>query len=159
MNPYALVAIGLLLIFVEFYLPGMVLGIVGSCLIIVSVVLFGMQAGSPIELLFFVLGVGVAIALVIWFAITRIKSTAKKGTIYLESDQEGYFAASYDQTAIGKQGVALSDLKPSGFALIEGKRQQVASQSGYIAEGTPIVVIAGQGAVLLVKQVKKEIVS
>lgn len=152
-NPLLLLVIGLLLVFLEFFLPGLILGALGSILIVASVVLFGIQANSPLELLFYFLGVGAAVAAVVYYAIKRIRRTAKAGTMYLDSDQAGYVASTFDATAIGKRGVALSDLKPSGHALIDGKQYQVSSQSGYVTQGTEIVVLGGQGAILFIKPV------
>lgn len=149
--PFLFLAAGLALIFIEFYLPGMIMGISGSILVVISVILFAAEAQSTASVALYILGVLIAIGLLIRFTLKRIRNTASKKTIYLDSDQEGYVAASYLQEAIGKTGIALTDLKPSGHALIEGKRLQVLSESGYITAGTEIHVIRGQGAHLVVK--------
>lgn len=156
MSSFLFAAIGLLLIFLEFYLPGMILGVAGALFLIASVVMMAMQAESPLEVLFFFFAVVAALAFVVSFAIRRIRGTGKNGTMYLETDQEGFVASRYDATVIGKRGVVVTDLKPAGHALIEGKNYQVVSQSGYVTEGTPIVVIGGQGATLVVKPLNKE---
>lgn len=156
MNPYLILVVGLLLVFLEFYLPGIILGTIGTFMIITSVILFAMQANSPLAVLLFLVAALVGIALVIRLAIVRIRRTAKDNTMYLNTDQEGYVASTFDRSTIGKGGVAVSDLKPSGRALIDGKEYQVASQSGYLSEGTEVIVIGGLGAVLTVKPMHKE---
>lgn len=153
-----LAVIGLLLIFLEFYLPGMILGILGSVFLFLSVILAAMQAASPLAVFGFFCAVVAALIAVIALAISRIRRTGSKNTLYLNSDQAGYVASEYDAAVIGKQGVATTDLKPSGHAHIAGKDFQVVSQSGYVTQGTPIVVIGGQGAVLIVKPSKQETV-
>lgn len=50
-------------------------------------------------------------------------------------------------------GQTVSDLGPSGFVVVEGKRYQAIARSGYIDKGNAITVIGGQGAHLLVKLV------
>lgn len=150
-----LLLLGLLLIFLEFYLPGMVLGLMGALFIVASLLLFAMQA-SPLETLFFFFLTGLSIAGVVLLALRRIRRTAKEGTIYLESDQAGYVASSYDEAMVGKEGVALTDLKPAGHARILGRQYQVSSQSGYLVEGTKVKVIGGIGAILIVKPLNKE---
>ena len=44
--PYLFLLAGLALIYIEFYLPGMIMGISGAFLLIVSVVLFAGQTDS-----------------------------------------------------------------------------------------------------------------
>jgi membrane-bound ClpP family serine protease len=132
------------------------LGVTGALFLIVSVVLVALQGGGPLEVLLFFVALVAALAFVVMFAIKRIRGTGKKGTMYLETDQEGYIASQYDVTAVGKSGVAVTDLKPAGHALVEGKYYQVVSQSGYVTQGTSIIVIGGQGAALVVKPSHKE---
>lgn len=156
MNPYLLLFIGLLLILLEFYLPGAVMGIAGAFIVIASIVLFAIQEHSGIETLLFVLLAIAAVAGVIKFALWQIRRTGKQKTIFLEDDQEGFYASSFDVVAVGKRGVALSDLKPSGFVFVDGKQRQAVSRSEYIVKGSDIEVIGGQGACLIVKQIKKD---
>jgi membrane-bound serine protease (ClpP class) len=46
---------------------------------------------------------------------------------------------------VGAAGVALSDLRPSGYARIDGERIDVVSRGEYIRVGTPLEVIADEG--------------
>jgi membrane-bound serine protease (ClpP class) len=85
------------------------------------------------------------------FALWRIRH-AKPGTgIYSEADQEGYTASAYDKSAIGKEGIVETDLKPGGHIIVEGKKHSAISQSGYITKGSKVVVISGQGEIITVK--------
>lgn len=156
MNPYLFLILGWLLVLLEFYLPGAIMGTVGGVLIVTSIFLFAMQSSSFLAmLLFFVISL-LGVVAVIWFALWQIKSTKNKNTIYSSKDQTGYVASSFDATAIGKTGVAITDLKPGGYILIEGKKYQAISVSGYITKGTEVTVISGQEESLIVKQSKKE---
>ncbi|MDP1836333.1 MAG: NfeD family protein [Chlamydiales bacterium] len=154
--PWILLVVGLLLIFVEFYLPGAVLGTIGAIMLLASIVTFAQEANSVAAVLGFILLVGLSIAYLIHFTLQRIRKTSKEGTIYLESDQEGYMASEFAKGTIGKEGVAASDLKPSGHIYVEGIEYQAMAESGYITKGTRIEVIGGRGANLIVKSVKKE---
>lgn len=80
--------------------------------------------------------------------------TGKAKGFFLDSAQEGYVASSFEKELVGKQGEALSDLKPAGHILIEGKRHQALSKMGYLVKGTKIEIIGGQGAHLIVKKVE-----
>jgi membrane-bound ClpP family serine protease len=156
MSPYLLLLIGLLLILLEFYLPGAVMGIAGVCIIIASIVLFAMEGESALATALFVFLAIASIAAVVKFALWQIRRTGKNKTIFLDDDQEGFQASSYDEVAIGKKGVALSDLKPSGFVFVDGKQRQAVSRAEYIVKGSDIEVIGGQGACLIVKRINKE---
>ncbi|WP_068466346.1 NfeD family protein [Candidatus Protochlamydia phocaeensis] len=156
MMPFIFLLIGLFLILIEFYLPGAIMGIIGSVFVLTSIVLFASQTNSAIAITLFVFGVAVSIGLLIRFAIWRIKHAKPEYSIYLHKDQEGYQASSYDKDAIGKIGIVLSDLKPGGYVLIEGKQHQAISVTGYIPKGEKVLVISGQEESLLVQLSKKE---
>ena len=46
---------------------------------------------------------------------------------------------------VGATGVALSDLRPGGFALLNDERVDVVTRGDYITAGEPIEVIADEG--------------
>ncbi len=81
MTPFLLLILGLLLILMEFYLPGAVMGITGGILIAVSIYLFAMQANSLVAVFFYLILVAVLLVLLIKFAIWRIR-TAKPERVY-----------------------------------------------------------------------------
>lgn len=159
MTPFIFLGIGLLLILIEFYLPGAVMGIAGGILVLTSIVLFAMQNASPIWIILYVVGVAISIILLVKFAIWKIRTAQPNHSIYLASDQKGYQASSFDASVIGKTGVVVTDLKPGGHILIEGKRLQAISQSGYLTKGTEVIVLSGQEESLIVKPVKKDAAS
>lgn len=58
---------------------------------------------------------------------------------------QGYISGSLRNELIGATGTALTDLRPSGVAVIDGERLDVVSDGGYIARGTEIVVVRSEG--------------
>ncbi len=156
MTPWLLLLIGLLLIFFEFYLPGAILGIGGGILVFISIIVFAMQAQSPLMIAAYVIGVGVLLTGLIKFALWRIRTAKPSRSIYSADAQVGFQASSFDTTLVGKQGTVVTDLKPGGHIVVEGKRVQAISQSGYLTKGTEVIVIGGQEESLIVKPVKKE---
>lgn len=153
--PVLLWLLGLLLILLEFYIPGAIMGVAGGVLIVISVILFATNVNSGLATLLFSIGVVISVALLIRFALWRIRSAKPDYSIYSDDAQTGFVASSYDKSAIGKIGVVLSDLKPGGYIKIEGKQHQALSQSGYINRGEEVVVLSGQEESLIVKPVKK----
>lgn len=156
MNAYLLWMMGLVFIFLEFYLPGAILGVIGGILVFASLLTFASESSSVGGTLAFFLAVITSIILLIRFALWRIRTAKPEYSIYSNAHQEGHVASHFDKHAIGKTGVVLSDLKPGGFILIEGKQHQAISQSGYITKGEEVIVIGGQEESLLVQSKPKE---
>lgn len=143
--------VGLILIFLEFFLPGAVLAILGSLTLVLSLALcfsrFPAIYGA--FYLFFVL---LGLLLVCKIALWRVRASAKKGDFYLSSDQEGYLASTFDKELIGKEGVAATDLKPAGHIVIANVQYAAVSESGYISRGSPVEVVGGKGSHLIAKE-------
>lgn len=153
-----LLVLGLLFVYLEFFLPGAILGTIGGIFLVISIVLFANASQSiPFSFLYAVL-VFVLLAVLIRYTLKKIPKTKSKYSIYLNGDQTGYMASTYDRTAIGKTGTVLSDLKPGGYITIEGKKHQAISQSGYIPHGEKVIVLGGEEESLIVKsKTKKEV--
>ncbi len=139
--------IGLFLVYLEFFFPSGILGVVAAASLIASIIFFiakGHAWGWSIAYAVILLG---ATGFICKMALSKVK---KK--VSLNDDQEHFVAVSYNTDLIGKEGVVLSDLKPSGHVLIEGKRVAAFSESGYISKDTAIVATSGRGSMLIVKQ-------
>ena len=154
MSPFILLLLGLLLIFLEFYIPGAILGIAGGVFILVSLLLFALQSGSPIEISVYVICIVVSLVILVKFAIWRIRTAKPQRSIYSADAQNGYQAVSYDASAVGKEGVVLTDLKPGGFIIVEGKQQPAISKEGYLYKGSKVKVIGGEESNLIVRDLK-----
>ena len=152
MLPFMLLAVGLLLIFLEFFLPGGIMGSIGVLVIIGSIVFFALQSESLVFIVLYTLGCGVLVALLFRFALWRIRHGEPGKTIYADDAQAGYFASSYDKTTIGKSGIVDTDLRPGGHIIVDDTRHSAISVSGYISKGEKVKVIGGQGESLTVKK-------
>lgn len=156
MDPFVWLAIGLIMIFLEFFIPGAIMGITGVVFVTISLVLFAYAASSPIYVVIYTTVVILLLIGTFKFALWRIRSTRNENTLFLSSDQEGYHADGYNTHAIGKEGVATTDLRPAGRISVEGNTYQAISQGGFIPNGTAIIVISGEGPTLIVKPLKKD---
>lgn len=152
MSPFILLAIGLLLIFIEFYLPGAIMGICGTILVLVSIFLFASETESPALTILYIIGAGACVGLLIKFTLRRIVKAKPEYSIYSNKDQKDYVASTYDKTTIGKKGIVLSDLKPGGYIIVEGKQHQAISLTGYLTKGIEVIVVSGDGESLIVKK-------
>lgn len=152
MLPFILLAVGLLLIFLEFFLPGGVMGTIGALVVLASIALFAMQTDSMILILLYTIGSIVSVALLFRFALWRIRHGEPGKTIYSDDDQEGFTASAFDKGAIGKIGIVDTDLRPGGHIIVEDKRHSAISRSGYIPKGEKVKVLGGEGESLIVKK-------
>ncbi len=141
-------ATGLFLIFLEFFLPGAIMAVGGTILLLSSIVLMYIGGGTLPELTAYAAGLGLAVYLVIRLALSRVK----RGTVCLDTDQEGFQACVYPKEMIGKTAIVSSDLKPSGYIQIEDSAFAALSRSGYIEKGAEVRIVGGEGASLIVVQ-------
>ena len=124
-----LVLIGAALIIIEMLIPGFgIAGISGAAAVIAGLII---GSNDPISALF-----SVAILVV-------ILSIAAEATDRVTAESAGL---------IGKQGIALTALRPSGAALINGKRYDVLADGEFIAKDEPIVVCAVEGLRISVRR-------
>lgn len=154
MNPYLILMLGYLLIFIEFYIPGAVMGVIGGILVASSVFIFTLQSESFLAILLYIFLVVIGLILLFKIALWKIKNADPSSSIYSDANQHGYKASHFDKKLIGKTGVVLSDLKPGGYIVIEGVQYQAISETGYIVKGEEVIVIHGQEDCLIVKQSK-----
>lgn len=148
MSAIILWLVGLVLILLEFYLPGAVMGVAGTLFLIASLFLFAMTYSAFLFVLFCIV-MAASLAGVIKYALWAIP---KSTSFYSRDDQTGYQASSYDEALIGKTGTVLSDLKPGGYIIVEGKQHQALSESGYLVKGTPVQILRGEGESLIVRK-------
>ncbi len=67
--------------------------------------------------------------------------------------QSGYTAVEKVKNLLGKKGKAQTDLRPSGTAIIEGKRVDVVTNGEYIKRGAKIIVIESEGSKVVVEKI------
>ena len=156
MTPFLLVIVGLILILLEFYLPGAILGILGGIALLSGVILYASEAVSIWSIVLFIFGCAIAVILLIRFALWRIVHAKGDFSIYSDANQTGFQASHYDEGAIGKEGIVSADLKPGGFIIVDGKHHPAISLSGYIAKGEKVAIISGQEQSLMVIKKNEE---
>ena len=149
---------GLTLLLVEMFVPGGILGTIGIICVGASI-FFAFKNHREIAMMvlageLLVLGVGVVIAVRI-FPHTPV---ARRLTLTREFDaQEGFTSApSESGTYIGKEGVAITTLRPSGIALIDGKRINVVTDGEFIDRDARVRVSEVEGSRIVVQAISEE---
>ena len=152
---FMLLIAGLLLVGAEIFVPGGILGVMGGLALLGAIVAgfiafpgFGGWIAFSIVFL-------VGIAMYLWIRIFPHTSIGKKMTV---SSNMATFKAT--QTGLaeleGKEGTSLSELRPAGFARIEGKRVDVVTQGEMISKGTAIRVVDVESNRVVVKAIDVE---
>jgi membrane-bound ClpP family serine protease len=149
-------AAALIMIYMEFFLPGAIMGTAGALLFVTSIVIAAQATDSIAVVLLFLLVSLAGLVAVIKLALYQIRHSGSANTIYLDDDQEGYQSPTFDSSAVGKRGTAASVMAPSGHIKVEGKKHQAVSKTGFIKQGAPIEVVEGKGAYLVVKELKEK---
>lgn len=136
---------GLVLLFLELFAPGVMMAFLGVSLVIIGVVL-AFWHHPPIygtSLL------GIAIVLVpsvlLW--------VLKKITLSTSQNLEDGYTSTEDKfdTLAGQDGVTLTPLRPSGMAVIAGRRVDVTSETAMIEKDTPVKVVKVEGSRIVVR--------
>lgn len=141
---------GFVLILIDMVLlPGAVLAVTGSGMILYSVFLTYAGFGIWPALTHFAIALAAAPKLVIW----GLNRVALKNEM---TQEDGYTGLTSRKKYIGQKGQTLSPLRPSGSVEVdtgEGEpvRLDCISESGYIDEGQSVVVVEERGPSLVVR--------
>lgn len=150
----SLLVIGAVLLILETILPGAIAGILGACCIISGIVLsysrFGLQTGNII-LIASVLGWLGGFA--VW---VKVFPNSRFGRKFVSRNVVGELRAEQPEL-LHQTGQAYTQLRPSGTAILGGKRVDVVTEGGLIEKGTPIKVIAIEGMRVVVRAVTEEL--
>lgn len=149
----ALGVLGFVLIAIEVFLPGAVLGILGGiCLLAcvgISFSAFGASGG------FASMGILLALTAVlapVWIKYSPRTRIGRKLTLDA-SDQDFQSAPEQFKRYAGQTGRTVSFLRPSGIAQIAGERVDVVSETGFIPADRTIRVVRVEGMRIVVEEV------
>jgi len=144
MNPITLyitlLFAGFLLIGMEIFIPGGVLGIIGAITWLIAAGVGLSHFSTPWNVLsaFTLLLMGV-LTFVIWIKFFPKSRMGK--TLTLRHNTKDYKAHDeIDTFAVGTQGEALSTLRPSGIARFEGRRMDVVADGEWVEAGQSIKI-------------------
>lgn len=144
-------AVGIALVCLELFVPGMVVGILGAFFLLgavgVTYAKYGAMSGNM------ALGgllIASAVLLMLWLTIFP-KTGFGRHVITHHTLREGKSADSLDGLQ-GKEGRAITPLRPAGTALIDGRRVDVLAESGMIDQDQGIHVARVEGNRVFVRK-------
>jgi membrane-bound serine protease (ClpP class) len=146
----ALFAAGGLLMLLELFLPGMIAGIAGFICLVSGVALtysrFGVMAGNWAL-------AGVVLALIVGFLAWLKFFPSSRFAGFLISRRAIGDVGAEKPELLEQTGVAQTPLRPSGVAMINGKRVDVITEGSMIDRGSSVKVIAIEGMRVVVRAV------
>jgi len=143
-----LIVVGAVLLLLETVLPGMVAGVVGMlCLaggVVMGYTTYGPRIGN-----FILLGVagGLTIAAILW---VRFFPNSRLGQMFVTRRTVGNLGVDRPEL-LNQTGTALTNLRPSGMAQINGKRVDVVTEGSMIEQGAVVRVVAVEGLRVVVR--------
>ena len=134
----------------EIFIPGLVLGSLGTLCLAVAVGLgyyqYGWITGSLL-----LAGVGVLgfLGFIGWLSVFPRTTVGRK--LINPSQLSSEFLKSR-HPLLGKIGVAFTDLRPAGVAMIEDRKVDVVAEGSFVERGTEITVILVEGPRVVVRK-------
>lgn len=144
--------IGILLMIMEIFLPGGIVGAIGFISIVTGLVMAAYDTKQGIASL------GIAAVITVIVTILLVKRFGGNGLFKkfilgdVQRNEEGYVAPKDQRDLLEKTGVALTPLRPAGMVKVDGKRVDAVSIGGFIPAGTPVVVVQVEGTRVVVQE-------
>ncbi len=140
---------GAAIFLMEILLPGFILMSIGIVIFLAFILLcfkaYGVAGG-----LFSLFAVLMTVIFEIYYIVKRLPDTWIGKKAFLKGKIETV-AVKEKEELIGKEGIAITDLRPAGTIKIDGKRYDVISETDYVKKGTKVEVIDTKGLKIMVR--------
>ncbi|OIK16601.1 nodulation efficiency protein NfeD [Bacillus sp. MUM 116] len=151
---FALFVAGIILIFLEFFLPGAIAGTLGVAALIFSLFLAG---GNALQMSVSIL-IALFFSILSFFIMIRIFDKKlvlfNKMVLFDSARKEDGYVSNINRTdLLGMEGTALTILRPAGTAIFNNERVDVVSEGGFIDQNIKIKVIKVEGARIVVREI------
>lgn len=148
--------LGTTLVLVEvFVLPGMgvfgILGVLGMLTGVYMSMLGGLPTSGDFARAGGVLSTSLVMVLASsWFLLKKLPASRRLTNLGIFLGQEtnretGYTSSQRRDELMGREGIALTDLRPAGTGEFDDERVDVVSESEWIEKGSPIRIVASEG--------------
>ena len=145
-----LILVGTALLLLETVLPGMIAGMIGFACLVAGVVMAYLNFDTATaNVILLAVVVGVIVGALGWFKFFPDSRFAK---VFISQRTVGDIGTDKPEL-LNQTGKALTPLRPSGTAIIGGKRVDVVTEGPFIEPGTPVKVVAVEGMRVVVRSV------
>ncbi|MEK3975473.1 nodulation protein NfeD [Psychrobacillus sp. FSL K6-1267] len=153
---FVLLALGILLVIAEFFIPGGIIGILGLVAILYSIILAG---GN---LFYMSVAVLIAITVAIIGMVIIVKFFGKKVRLLNKmiltdatTTEKGYVSNHNRLDLVGKIAETMTPLRPSGTIRIENERIDAVSDGSFIGKDKQVVIIKVEGSRIVVREARE----
>lgn len=152
-----LIIAGIILVSVEMYIPGFgVPGISGIVCLVAGVIMTAQDLTQGIILVIIIMCILLAVFSVMYILIFKARMNSPIVLDNTISSKAGYLSEDDLKYLLGKEGVAVTDLRPAGKGNFEGIEFDVSSAGNYIQKDTKIVICSVKDSRLTVRATDTE---
>ncbi|XHU81037.1 nodulation protein NfeD [Peribacillus simplex] len=150
----AMFIIGVILVLIEFFIPGGIIGLLGFTAIVGSLFL---ATGDPVHMTISLL-IAVTVSILVFILLVKVfgkqmKFFRKMILTDATKTEQGYVSNPNRLDLLGVEGKALTDLRPSGTALVKDERVDVVTEGSFISKGSSIVIVKVEGSRVVVREI------
>lgn len=147
----ALAVLGVMLILAELVLPGGIVGVGGTICLCIAIALtflnYGAMAGAVSFVSVLLFG---SLMLALW--IKNFRRLPFSRSLVLNEAIDDTSVTEWLGSLVGKEGITLTRIAPSGHADIEGNKIDVMTESGVIERGRPVKIVETRGPTIVVEE-------
>lgn len=149
--------VGLILMFVEIFIPGFgIAGGAGVLLIFIGIVLTAETWGQAAIMLLILIWL-IAFLVFILLRSARKGQIAKRVILNLSSNKQEGYTSNVDYSHLeGKEGMASTSLRTSGTGVFDGRKYDVVTEGSFIDSNTKIKVVSVSGRRIVVEPAPEE---
>lgn len=147
----ALLSVGYVLLILELFVPGGILGILGGL-----AVAYGCYLSFRLGTFWGLGSLGLSVVVTIGAVAFFLRSRAAKRLVLADAEPRSWKAQNIGLTElVGREGRSLSPLRPAGLAEIDDRRVDVVSDSEFLDAGVAVRVVEVEGNRVVVEPVEK----
>lgn len=146
--------LGVILIVAEFFLPGGIAGLLGVVAVIGSILMAG---GNVVHM---AISIIIALFLASVSIIIMVKVFGKRMNIFKRliltdstSTESGYVSNVNRLELIGREGITVTALRPSGTVNVDDERLDVVAEGGFIEKDIAVKVVKVEGSRIVVREI------
>ena len=148
----SLIVAAIVLVFFEVILPGGILGTIAVLCVLLATWITAAQFGISAAVLTF-LGASIAISLLVFIEFKVLARTSLGRGFFLKAKVTGRSnQAPGSADIVGREGLALTRLNPSGIVKVDGQSYQAQSLDGYVDSGDSIRVSSQDNFKLIIQK-------
>ena len=153
----AMFIIGVILVLIEFFIPGGIAGLLGFTAIVGSLFF---ASGNPVHMTISLL-IAVTVSILVFILLVKVfgkqmKFFRKMILTDATKTEQGYVSNPNRSDLLGAEGKALTDLRPSGTALVKEERVDVVTEGSFISKET-IKIVKVEGSRIVVREIIRKL--